>query len=166
MENTYEEIEKQRDEIGSQMREIEERFSKLKAQWMELDSALTENRKTNTEQWRKKYLRVRNKEYIYVLEIGTEYNGSLCGLGGPHFHLSSRNEDSDLFDFYFHAGACSHSNWHNDDVFVHCVEEVEVITEEEFFSALKEATDRLEGLIRKDIETVHWWQEERVFDCK
>lgn len=154
-------------DIRSKIQVLQNESNALYKEEFKLQEEIIKLKTDDTSLYLGKFVKVKDY-YMYVTSVANEYNDSICALSGPHFYI--RKNGSSEGGFYLNMNSGHASAHHFPPVFVRKLEEIEIITKDDFFDAYnKLMTDgkqylsesiELKPLGKKDNEFVY--EDERL----
>ena len=137
--------------VKEQIRELQEKSDELYKEEFNLQDEISKLKSGGTSHFLGKFVRVQ-EHFIYVTSVTNEYSGSICALSGPNFY-SYENTG------YYSGGGhiirinSAHASAHYDAVmYVKKLEEVEIISREQYFEALEKILNSSKGILEEAID--------------
>ena len=137
--------------IKKQIRELQAKSDELLKEEFSLQDEISKLKSGGTGQFLGQFVRV-HEYYIYVTSVTNEYNSCICALSGPYFCCYENSG-------YYSGGGhkikidSAHSSAHRDAVvFVDKLEDVEIITREQYFDALEKLLNMSKSILENAID--------------
>jgi hypothetical protein len=137
--------------VKEQIRELQEKSDELYKEEFSLQDEISKLKSDGTGQFLGKFVHV-HEYYIYVTSVTNEYSSSICALSGPYFYCYENSGYYSGGGKVIKIDSAHASAHHNAIVYVEKLEDVEIITREQYFDVFEKLLNSSRSILEKAID--------------